>query len=115
MPTYACLTYYEGDADWTAPENAEQMGEYAAFGTKAEAIIRGGAALFPSTTATTVTVKGGAGGELVASDGPYAEAKEVLGGFYLLECDNLDEAVQWAAQIPAAWHGKVEVRPVIPL
>jgi hypothetical protein len=47
------------------------------------------------------------------TDGPYAEAKEVLGGFYLLEAEDLDEAVKWAAQIPAAWRGKVEVRPVL--
>lgn len=113
MPTYACLTYYTEDADWTSPDNAEEMGEYAAFSESAQSVIRGGAALFPTTTATTVTVTGGLGGEVVASDGPYAEAKEVLGGFFLLECENLDEAVRWASQIPAAWRGKVEVRPVI--
>jgi len=115
MPTYAALTYYTGDADWTDASNAEQLADYGAFGASAEAVIRGGAALFPTTTATTVHVTGGKGGEVVTSDGPYAEAKEVLGGFYLLECENLDEAVRWAAQIPAAWNGKVEVRPVIPM
>ena len=48
-----------------------------------------------------------------ATDGPILESKEVLGGFYLLDCANLDEAIHWAAQIPGAWHGRVEVRPVI--
>ena len=67
------------------------------------------------TSATTITVKGGKGGELVMTDGPYAEAKEVLGGFYLIEAADLDEAIKWAAQIPAAWRGKVEVRPVVPM
>jgi hypothetical protein len=46
-------------------------------------------------------------------DGPFAETKEVLGGFYILDCADMDEAVSWAAQIPGAWHGKVEVRPLI--
>ena len=46
-------------------------------------------------------------------DGPFAETKEVLGGFYLLEAADLDEALKWAAQIPGAWHGSVEVRPCI--
>ena len=50
---------------------------------------------------------------MIASDGPYAETKEVLTGFYLLECADLDEAVRVAATIPAAWDGVVEVRPVI--
>ncbi len=49
----------------------------------------------------------------MTSDGPFAETKEVLTGFYLLECADLDEAVKWASQIPAAWTNKIEVRPVI--
>lgn len=55
------------------------------------------------------------GGEVIASDGPYAETKEALTGFYLLECADLDEAVAVAARMPAAWNGAVEVRPVIKL
>ena len=58
-------------------------------------------------------MKGGKGGEVVTMDGPFAETKEVLGGFYVLDCADLDEASRWAAQIPGAWLGKVEVRPVI--
>jgi hypothetical protein len=52
---------------------------------------------------------------MIVSDGPYAETKEALTGFYLLECADLDEALKVAAQIPTAWHGTVEVRPVLEL
>jgi hypothetical protein len=58
-------------------------------------------------------VDGGKGGTVVTTDGPFAETKEVLGGFYLLKCDDLDQAIAWAAKIPGSWHGKVEVRPVV--
>ena len=90
------------------------MKEYNEFGMAAEAVIRGGNALYPTSTATTVRVHGGKGGDVITSDGPYAETKEALTGFYLLECADLDEAVRVAAKIPAAWsNGAVEVRPVI--
>lgn len=113
MPMYAALTY-TADVDWTAPEQAAEMAEYYAFGEAAAAIIRGGQALYPTATATTVRVRDGKGGDVLATDGPYAETKEALTGFYLLECADLDEAVAWAAKLPAAWNGAVEVRPVIP-
>ena len=114
MPQYAALIYGE-DGDWMAPEHAGQMAEYGAFGEAAAHVIRGGAALQPTSTATTIEVKGGKGGDLVTTDGPFAETKEVLGGFYLLEANDLDEAIKWASQIPGAWHGRVEVRPVLPM
>lgn len=114
MPSYAALIYTD-DVDWSAPEYSAETVEYDAFGQAAAAFIRGGAALYPTGTATTVRVKGGKGGEVVTTDGPFAETKEVLTGFYLLECADLDEAVATAAQIPAAWSGSVEVRPVIPM
>lgn len=116
MPQYAALIYETGDPDWSNVDNDEKqqmMAEYGAFGATAAAVLRGGAALYPTATATTVQVKGGKGGDVVTSDGPFAESKEVLTGFYLIECADLDEAVRWAAQIPAAWKDKVEVRPVI--
>lgn len=116
MTQYAALIYEQGDPDWSTldtPDKQQVMSEYGAFGATAAAVMRGGAALYPTTSATTVRVKGGKGGEVVTSDGPFAESKEVLTGFYLLECADLDEAVRWAAQIPAAWTGTVEVRPVI--
>ena len=114
MPVYAALIYTE-DLDWSAPEQAETSKQYGEFGEDAGPHIRGGAALYPTSTATTVRVQGGRGGEVVTSDGPYAETKEVLGGFYLLECADLDEAIAVAAKIPGAWNGAVEVRPVIPM
>ena len=114
MPQYAAIIY-STDLDWSAPEQAAESAEYAAFGQAAVAAIRGGAALYPTSTATTVRVSGGRGGEVVTSDGPYAETKEVLTGFYLLEAADLDAAVTLAAQIPGAWNGAVEVRPVLPM
>jgi hypothetical protein len=116
MPQYAALIYEQDDPDWStldSPEKQQMMSEYGAFGATAAAVMRGGAALFPTTSATTVRVEGGKGGTVLTSDGPFAESKEVLTGFYVLECADLDDAVRWAAQIPAAWTGKVEVRPVI--
>jgi hypothetical protein len=113
MTLYAALIY-SADVDWTEPQYAQETAEYAEFGKAAAAVIRGGQALYPTSTATTVTVTGGKGGEVVTTDGPYAETKEVFNGFYLLECADLDEAVATAARIPAAWTGgAVEVRPVI--
>jgi hypothetical protein len=112
MPTYVALIYGE-DADWSDPKYADQLADYMAFGEAAEKVLRGGQALQPTSTATTVRVTGGKGGEVVTSDGPFAETKEVLGGFYAIECDDLDEAIRWAAQIPGAWQGSVEVRPII--
>ena len=118
MPRYAALIYGAEDTDTTTSPDvwAAIMGEYNDFGANAGAagVLGGGEALQDTTTATTVHVTGGAkGGEVVTTDGPFAETKEVLGGFYLLDCADLDEAIHWASQIPGAWHGRVEVRPVI--
>lgn len=116
MPQYAALVYEQGDPDWSSldtPEKQNTMAEYGAFGATAAAVLRGGAALYPTSTATTLHVKGGKGGEVVTTDGPFAESKEVLTGFYLMECADLDEALRWASQIPAAWKDKIEIRPVI--
>ncbi len=117
MPRYAALLYEPSETEGLGtPEDwAAMMAEYNEFGEKAEAagVIAGGAALEPTATATTVRVTGGRGGDVMTIDGPFAETKEVLGGFYLLEAADLDEALKWAAQIPGAWHGSVEVRPCI--
>jgi hypothetical protein len=112
MPLYLALTY-TADVDWSDPQFTEEMKDYTEFGQAAAAVIRGGNALYPTPTATTVRVNGGKGGDVVTSDGPYAETKEALTGYYVLECADLDEAVAVAAKIPAAWDGAVEVRPVI--
>ena len=113
MTQYAVLIYEPGDPDWSTLDTEDKrqtMAQYGAFGASVAAVLRGGAALYPTTTATTVRQERG---EVVTSDGPFAETKEVLTGFYLLECGDLDEAVQHAGRIPAARTGSVEVRPVI--
>ena len=112
MTQYAALLYSR-DADWTSPEEAETTKAYAEFSENHAASIRGGAALHPTSTATVVKVEGGRGGDVVTTDGPFTEAREVLGGFYLIEADDLDGAVAIAAQIPGAWDGAIELRPVI--
>ena len=114
MTQYAALIYSR-DVDWSRPEYAEVTKQYNEFGEEAAAMIRGGAALYPTTTATTVRVQGGRGGDVVTTDGPFTESKEALTGFYLLECADLDEAIATAATIPGAWDGAVEVRPVLHL
>jgi len=117
MPKYAALIYGAEPASEPSPDEwGAVMAEYFHFGEVAGAagVTSGGEALQPTTTATTVHVTGGAkGGDVITTDGPFAETKEALGGFYLLDCKDLDEAIHWAAQIPGAWHGHVEVRPVI--
>jgi hypothetical protein len=67
-------------------------------------------ALQPTSSATTVRVRNG---QRLLTDGPFAETKEQLGGFYLVECDTLDEAIDWAAKIPSSRTGSIEVRPVM--
>jgi hypothetical protein len=115
MPRYTALIYTPISSKPTSEEFQAVMGEYMAFAGAAGAagVLTGGEALLPPETATTVSVPGGKGGEVLTADGPFAETKEVLTGFYLLDCANLDEAVAWAARIPGAWDGKVEVRPVV--
>ena len=85
------------------------------YGTYTQSLRDSGAflhgdALQPTATATTVTVRDG---ETITTDGPFAETKEQLGGFYLVEGESLDEALEWAAKIPSARIGKIEVRPVM--
>ena len=73
-------------------------------------IMLGGNALEAVSTATSVRVRKG---QSELTDGPFAETKEQLGGYYLLECKDLDEALEWAAKIPSARYGTIEVRPVM--
>lgn len=118
MPKYAALIYSPAETEgMDVPPDVMQniMAEYTAFGEEAGAagVILGGEALHDTSSATTVKVDGGKGGDAVFTDGPFAETKEVLGGFYLLDCADLDEALNWAQKIPGAWHGRVEVRPCI--
>ncbi len=94
------------------PEFGEMLERYQSFtnNLKEKGAMVAGDALEPVTTATTVRVRGG---NTATTDGPFAETKETLGGYYLVECDNLDEAVEYASQIPSAEFGSIEVRPVM--
>lgn len=112
MAQYLALTY-TADVDWWAPEQADELAEYRQFGVDNEASIQASAVLHPTSTATVVRVEGARGGKVITTDGPYAETKEALTGYYLIEAADLEEAVAIAARIPAAWNGAVEVRPVI--
>ncbi|MFL5930116.1 MAG: YciI family protein [Gaiellaceae bacterium] len=80
---------------------------YMEFSQRPEVV--GGAELQPTDTASTVQVRNG---DRLVTDGPYAEVKEALGGFFILDADSIDEACRLAAEIPAAEHGAIEVRPV---
>jgi hypothetical protein len=73
-------------------------------------VLVAGDGLYPTSTATTVRVRDG---ERNVTDGPFAETKEQLGGFYVLDVKDLDEAIEWASRIPGAQHGSIEVRPVL--
>ncbi len=111
---YLCLLYVAEDTT-PAPGTPEFSELVAATMSASEAmatagVLVDGAPLYPVRAATTVRVREG---ETVLTDGPFAEVKEQLGGYYLLECANLDEALRWAATIPAARSGSVEVRPVM--
>ena len=86
------------------------MAGYGAFGEQYKDKILGGDALQAVATATTVQVRNG---KTITTDGPFAETKEQLGGFYIVRCENLDEAVEVAAHIPDAVRGSIEVRPVM--
>ena len=111
---YMCLIYSQpesGPAPGT-PEFGAYLGEYGKFTkeTQDNGVFVAGDALQPADTATTVTRESG---KIETTDGPFAETKEVLGGYYLLDCKDLDEALHYAAKIPTAAHGRIEVRPVM--
>ncbi len=112
MPQYLALTY-TADVDWFAPEQATAVEEYREFARADADSILASAVLHPTDTATVVRVTGARGGDVVTADGPYAETKEALTGYYLIEAADLDAAVAIASRIPAAWGGAVEVRPVL--
>jgi hypothetical protein len=109
------LLIYEREADWNAMNEKEKstiFQDYMAFtqGIMKSGHHRAGDALQPVSTATTVRVRNG---KTVTTDGPFAETREQLGGYYLVEAKDLDEAISIAARIPSARHGSVEVRPIM--
>jgi hypothetical protein len=94
------------------PEEAEASNKaYFAFGEEmtARGVLQGGERLRPTTDATTVRVRDD---EVLTSDGPFAETKEQIGGYYMVDCKDLDEAIEVAAKIPGARTGAIEVRPI---
>ena len=110
---YLCLIY-DDETRWTTMTEAESGKEYGEYGTFTEGIKSsghyvGGNPLQPTNTATTVRVRNGT---VSTTDGPFAETKEQLGGYYLIEARDLNDAIQVAARIPAARNGSVEVRPI---
>ena len=111
---YLCLIYSQeaGRANMSKEEGEAQMGAYYAFTEEVRnaGVLVSGEALQPTTTATTVRV---VDGKTVTTDGPFAETREQLGGFYLLDCKDLDEAIAYAAKIPTAKDGSIEVRPIM--
>ena len=111
---YLFMIYSDEAADaakTVSQQDTEMQGYFAFTGEVRKAnVYKAGEALHPTSTATTVRVRGG---KIGTTDGPFAETKEQLGGFYLLECENLDEAIQWAAKIPHASQGCIEIRPVV--
>ncbi len=92
-------------------ESEGMLAEYAKFGEDmgARGVLRGGERLRPTADATSVQVREG---EVLATDGPFAETKEQIGGFYIADCKDLDEAIEVASKIPAARFGTIEVRPI---
>jgi hypothetical protein len=102
------------EAAWLGLGEEERSAVYAQYralseDAQAAGVLVDGAELAPVASATTVRVRNG---QTLVSDGPYAEVKEALGGYFVFDCPTLDEALDWAARIPAAATGAVEVRPV---
>ena len=110
---YALLicTDESSEAALSADEAGAMHAEYMAFGETfgKQGVLTGGERLRPTTDATTVRVRDG---EVLASDGPFAETKEQIGGFYIVECKDLDEAIDVAGKLPGAREGAIEVRPI---
>ncbi len=109
---YALLIYGQDPADDDPDAGMAEIAEYDRFTghVRDRGVLRAGEALHPSTMATTVRVRDG---QTLTTDGPFAETKEVLGGFYIVEAADLDEAITYAAMIPGARNGAVEIRPIV--
>ena len=109
------LLIHDDEAQWAgfSEEIRDQyMQEYLAYTNelRESGALVTASQLQPSSTATTLQVRDG---ETLTTDGPFAETKEQLGGFYLIDVESLDEAIEWAAKIPSARSGKIEIRPLV--
>jgi hypothetical protein len=114
IPMQYLLILYVNENGWTQLTKAQQEQGMAAYNAYTEALKKAGALkgadrLQPTSAATTVRM---ANGKPQVLDGPYADSKEQLGGYYLIDVPDLDAAISWAARCPAADHGVVEVRPI---
>jgi hypothetical protein len=112
---YLCLLVGEPDLPQPVPGSAEFMQmlddyQSATAAMAASGVLIDSCPLQPPSAATTLRVRGG---KPFSTDGPYAETKEQIGGYYVLDCADLDEALRWAATIPAARYGAVELHPVL--
>jgi hypothetical protein len=110
------LLIHDDESHWTTMSEDERNRIYADYGTYTNELRESGALvganqLQPTSTATSVRVRDG---ETLTTDGPFAETKERLGGYYMIDVESLDEAIEWAAKIPSARLGTIEVRPVVP-
>jgi hypothetical protein len=109
------LLIYGDESRWESRSEPEVQALMAGHGKlsgelRAQGKLLAGDELAPTATATTVQVRKG---ETLVSDGPFAETKEALGGYYLIDAESLDEAIDWAAKIPDAHDGKIEIRPIV--
>jgi len=112
------LLIYEAESEWNALSEAEQRAEIGEYNQFTQDIRRTGNyvpqvppdPLAPTTTATTVRVRNG---KTILTDGPFAETKEQLGGFYIIEAENADDAIAIAGRVPGARRGSIEVRPFV--
>ena len=110
------LLIYDDETQWGRMSEEERGGvmrEYFEYTSqlRESGAYADGAQLQPTQTATTVRLRDG---EQVVTDGPFAETKEVIGGFFVADVPDLDEAIEWAAKIPSARYGSIEVRPLVP-
>ena|SRR5215813_4413982 len=104
------LLIYDNERRWEKGYDPQELKEYRAFGDEHRSAIKAGNALQPTRTATTVRVREG---KRLTTDGPFAETKEQLAGFYMVEAPDLDAAIAVAGKIPAAKTGSIEVRPIM--
>jgi hypothetical protein len=104
------LLIYDNEKRWEEGYDPAEMKAYNAFGEAHRSAIKGGHALHPTSQATAVRVRND---KRLTTDGPFAETKEQLSGYYLVEASDLDAAIAIAADIPGARHGTVEVRPIM--
>lgn len=104
------LLIYDNEQRWSRGYDPAELDKYRAFGKEFATAIKGGNALQPTSKAVTVRVRDG---KQLSTDGPFAETKEQLGGFYLVEANNIGEASAMAAKIPSARFGAIEVRPIM--